>query len=92
MVKLNAGRPSGNSTARGREDRHLILGRAGEHVDLAVSFDLDVELAQAVNHLVVMAVPLELASELAGIDPGEIIHAVRSRTPPTISATAGLAL
>jgi site-specific recombinase XerD len=29
---------------------------------------------------------------LQGIDPSEIIDAVRSRTPPTISATAGLAL
>ena len=27
-----------------------------------------------------------------GIDPSEITHAVRSRRPPTISATAGLAL
>jgi integrase len=29
---------------------------------------------------------------LQGIDPSEIIDAVRSRRPPTISATAGLAL
>jgi hypothetical protein len=27
-----------------------------------------------------------------GIDPSEIIDAVRSRRPPSISATAGLAL
>jgi hypothetical protein len=29
---------------------------------------------------------------LQGIDPSEIIDAVRSRRPPTISATAGLSL
>jgi hypothetical protein len=29
---------------------------------------------------------------LQGIDPSEIIDAVRSRRPPTISATAGLTL
>src|SRR5439155_6452871 len=51
----------------GGEDRHLVLGGAGEHVDhagLGVGLDLEVELAEAVDDLVVLALALELSREL----------------------------